>query len=198
MEITINLPETTLKKVRAFGILCKGQTADLETVLIDLVDEAVSTAIIDSVCRPNKDQDDLEARYPRKYPNMISGATSPSAAVPIGRRYEEEPMGISAELGDDEEDVEDPELDEAAFVPAQGGLTEDDLLHEMEVDDPEHEVKVSAPPPRSVKKTVAEEVFAEVAGMPYASEDRIQKRKKKVNSKGRVIAFTGSEESSFS
>lgn len=197
MEITINLPETTLKKVRAFGILCKGQTADLETVLIDLVDEAVSNAIIDSVYRPKKSEIFEEPRRGKTL-NMLSGAMSPSAAEPVGRSYEEEPMGISAELGDDEEDTEDPELDEAAFVPAQGGLTEDDLLHEMEVDDPEHEVKVSAPPPRSVKKTVAEEVFAEVAGMPYASEDRIQKRKKKVNSKGRVIAFTGSEESSFS
>lgn len=186
MEITINLPETTLKKVRAFGILCRGQTSDLESALIDLVDVAVSKAIIESVSEPQKATE--PTLYVTKMPKSIPTGQYQSSS------YEEEPMGISAELGDDEDDVEDPELDEAAFVPAHGGMTEEDLLHEMEVEDPEHEVKVSAPPQRSVKKTVAEEVFAEVAGLPYIQDERVQKRKKKVNSKGRVSAFTGHEE----
>lgn len=188
MEITINLPEQTVRKVKAFGVLCGGLGMDLESLIVNLVDESVSTAIIEHVGGKTEDTTPAE-NHEEVYLNPAPQKTTQRArTIPVPSDL----SGITDGLGDDE-DTEDfnASTDESAFIPKRGGVTERDLEEDMSLTDPEHEAKVDAPQiTRSPGKAqpAAEDLFAELSGLPPPPvvDPRAAQRKKKLNSKAKV------------
>lgn len=189
MEITINLPEQTVRKVRAFGILCGGG-GDLEETLVGLIDETLTAAIIGAVGRG--DEVVVETAVPQRVAR---------AAAPVSPLVDH--SGISSGLGDEDTSEEGATSDEMAFVPKNGGgVSGADVERDMEVDDPEHEAKVEAPEVSPELNGHPERLFADMADMPeppkVAKPDpRNERRRKPLKSKARVTGFTGNETSTF-
>jgi len=191
MEITIDLPETTIKKVKAFGVLSGGGSADIESLLCGLVDAAVTAAIIEHVTGGTSSEED--APEERAYAPPTTKAAQ--KRLPFPRHAGSDLSGISDGLGDDdfsEDDGEDTNAstDESAFIPTRGGLTEQDLEDDMSLSDPEHEAKVEAPPVNRSPgrpQQAAEQLFSELAGLPPPPVDpRAAQRKKQLKSKAKV------------
>lgn len=193
MEITINLPEHTIRKVRAFSILSGGGSADLESVLVNLIDETLSTAIVNVVSG---------GPAPGMYDGLADRRPPVDAAplAPFHPRMAEDASGISGGLGDEYEEEDGGTSDEQAFVPKSGGVSGTDLEKDMEIEDPEHEAKVdaSAVQPSSVSSR-PEKLFADMADMPEPSipDPRESRRRKPLKSKAKVTGFTGQETSTF-
>jgi len=191
MEITIDLPETTLRKVKAFGVLCGGGGADIETTLIGLIDSSVSSAIIDHLGGVS-------------VPDMAPQETTPRTARQVVRNTRRDVdsypdhSGITSGLGDEDEEDVNATSAEDAFVPKRGGLTEQDMEEDMMVSDPDHEAKVDAPPMpkgRTMPQPPAEELFSVLGGLPPPPvvDPRAASRKKQLKSKARVTYATGAD-----
>ena len=199
MEITIDLPEQTVRKVKAFGVLCGGLGMDLESLIVSLVDESVSTAIIQHVGgRVDAVEDQAEDRgevYVNHAKQKVAQRARPASTA------HRDLSGITDGLGDDDdseaEDV-DASSDEGAFIPKKGGLTERDLEDDMSLTDPLHEAKVDAPHiSRAPGKAQpdAESLFAELSGLPPPPvvDPRAAQRKKQLKSKAKVSYASGAD-----
>jgi hypothetical protein len=205
LEITIDIPEQTTRKIRAFGILFGGEGADMETTLLSILDEALSAAIVSAVASPEVSGFEEEIT-PSNYRRQVQAqqrqqqaARAPKAPRQGGKVNawaEQDLSGISDGLGDDDTEEDDltadryATADEGAFVPSRGGLTERDLERDMELEDPDHEAKVDAgrEDPRQKMET-AEHLFSNMAGLPTPPpifDPRAASRKKKLNSKAKV------------
>lgn len=98
--------------------------------------------------------------------------------------------GISDGLGDEDlEPVEIPaEEDPSAFVPKKGGLTDEMIENDMQLNDPEHEAASEAVP---MMPDQAEFTFANVIMGEQEIDHRISKRKKGPSkSKGKATVLT--------
>lgn len=195
MEITLDLPERTVRKVRAYGILGAGG-GSLEDVLVGLIDRTVSAAIIESVQGPSGSS--VDDFLPMGRPPRVEPSAQDASYV--------DHSGIASGLGDEQPEDDGATADEMAFVPKSGtpgALSSADVDHDMAVDDPQHEAKVDAPP--ADKRSIggrAERVFAEIADMPEPApammrDSREARRRKPLKSKAIVTGFSGDERSSF-
>lgn len=115
------------------------------------------------------------------------------------REIEHSYDGLSNELGDEADyDSEEPlpELDAFAMVPKSGGLSDEDIAHDMDVEDPEHEA-AAEPPLKAGPNDDAEDLFVSLAGIPLRTEDPeedeaaqwIARRKRRNTSKARVTGL---------
>jgi hypothetical protein len=185
MKVEIDLPEDTLRKLKALNILM-GSSDELEHMLMKMVDEAIVNKIVSTV--------------------IGKQAPAPAArAVPVEEfTHFQDLTGVSDGLGD-------PEPARAtrrrqappAEARIEGGVADEALDHDLDIEDPNSEAKVEAPTFADQMGSdgllpSAEEAFAAAADMPppvhvpEASAPR--KRRATVNTRKHVSAFTGSEQ----
>lgn len=178
LELRVSIK--TVRMLRALAALKGCTPAQIEQVATSLFEEAIAYAIkqeLDLV--PAVDNSQYRLREMRKPEPPPQPAYDHSLSAGLGDEYayeEEEPQ---------------PETDAFAMVPKQGGLSDEALERDLEVDDPEHEAKAE-PPSDEVPYSDAEEMFRKIAGIPlpieeaYEVDHRILKRKKILNSKAKV------------
>lgn len=183
MEITIDLPDQTIRKIKALGVLC-GTGLDIESLLLEFVDQSVSSAIMEKIGAANPDSAEVVAPI----------AIMPKATRTHYAAAQRDASGITDGLGDDDDsDVDkNSSSDESMFIPKRGGVRESDLEEDMSVTDPEHEAKVDAPvivrAPGNAQPA-AEDLFSQLAGLPtppQVPDPRAAQRKKLLKSKARV------------
>jgi hypothetical protein len=201
MEITVSLPEQTVRKIRAFAILCGGGN-NLEELLVNMIDDTLSGAIIGAVGgEPSAFAQPAPGRPEPQAQTFWGGAQYvPAQVSPLVDH-----SGISNGLGDDDLIEDDGGTDDAmAFVPENGagGVSGEDIDRDMEVDDPQHEAKVEAPPVDARRNGEPERLFADMANMPEPPtasrpDPRADRRRKPLKSRARVTGFTGNESSTF-
>lgn len=184
VEATIQLPEETLRKIKALGVL-RG-SPDLDALIAQMVDKAVTNALLDEVLGSEG----------------ASARMSPLPPVQLRPQPEFTDLtGISSGLGDPEPEDETPAAPgkrkprrpKAVAAPPPSDA---DLEHELEVDDPSTEAKVEAPSfadQMGGDAPTAEEAFGAAAGMPApvrVPEPKRPSRRASINPK-RVSAFVG-------
>ena len=217
MEITIDIPDALIRKIKTLSSLVGGSSGDFEPMLLEMIDSGVSQRILNElgmgdavVAIPP-----VIMRMPSQ-PRIEQPHASPHAYGQTGRDI----TGISDGLGDDDDHGDEDEQHaappppkkqrrprgaakaekahkEAAKVAAKaGGLTEEALEKDMEIGDPDHEAKGEAPTfEDQMRESSGEELFAGVAG--FSVDPRIAKRKKRLDSKAKVSNFDGNEESTI-
>jgi len=206
-QIELEVPESTIKKIKAWNLL-KNSEGSASHDLVQILDDALSREIIASL-GINTHTDTVQIQplihpvaVPPPQPTRLPTEMPERAgADPIAR-----PDGLMAydnsaslELGDDydEEDEEDEEdLGEEAFVPSYGGLSEDSLARDMEVEDPEHEAVSEGA--RDIPSTSPEDMFSSSLNLPQVPQvdpgvlRREQlKRKSKSKRRAKVSSYGG-------
>lgn len=186
MDVTLDLPDDLIRKIRALNILTGGASASFETALIDIIQESVSAQIVRSVSREDAA---LQPVLQPVYTRPLSARQAARATVTEVYSDDDRDMtGVSAGLGDEDFDIdlgpeEDEEEDEqeAAKVappskksfapppqpaakkqrrprkPKAAPITDAELEHDLDVTDPEHEAAAEAP-------TFADQMGQEVEG----------------------------------
>jgi len=171
VEITLKLPETIIRKIRAYNILLGGSPKDFETTLMQLVEQGVTAGILNAVVSGVS-----------RTPATVNPAEEPSRSKTP--QVEEEPLfrdasQISEGLGDDDiAQMDDPYLSEAPQTAAANkpGITDDALEGDMDVDDPSHEAKMEATFADQIAES-PEAAFAQIADLPTPPIDhRVTKR----------------------
>lgn len=180
MQVELDLPESLIRKMKALNILLgeNSNAPSFENFIIDKLEESVTEAIYQAVDSG-------------KRPTVMRPAPQDER-----KSYYHDASEIAEGLGDFDEEEPEPVKDEMELIPSKskGGVTPQDLDHDMDIDDPEHEAKAEAIPATPSQK--AEEIFANVTGLPIPAEDdmeedpRITKRKKKVKLRARVVPAT--------
>jgi len=200
-QIELEVPESTIKKIKAWNLLKNsGGNANLD--LVQILDDALSREIVASLgINTHTEPVQIQPFMPQSpQPEKVT-ATPPmyeTEADPIAR-----PEGLMAydnsalELGDDYGEDEDEEyLGEEAFVPSHGGLSEDSLARDMEVEDPEHEAVAEGA--RDVPSRSPEDMFSSSLNLPQVPKvdpgvlRREQlKRKSKSRRRAKVSSYGG-------
>jgi len=179
MQVELDLPESLIRKMKALNVLL-GDTAKasgFESFVVDKLEEYVTSAILVALGNP---------------------ALPSPLAPPHRSNYYHDASEIAEGLGDDDLDEEEPTPVGNMYdlLPKKGGVTNQDLDNDMNVDDPKHEAKAEAISVREAPTQKAEEIFSNVTGIPLPVEDddevdhRIQKRHKRVKLRGRVVPAT--------
>jgi hypothetical protein len=193
MEITLNLPDLMIRKIRALSILEGGKSADIESQLVSLLDTVLSTSIAKSI---GYSAADAPARGESNAPSIHAFAkTFSDNYVPP-----EDHSGVSDGLGDEDLPESNDGMEtnpEALLAPAGAkgkrsgrGLQDDEIEHDTVVDDPEHEAATVAPSVPAAPAGEAERMFADMADMPppalTLAEERAIRRRKPLKSKAKV------------
>jgi hypothetical protein len=197
MELKLDLPDSTAKKIQAYHLLRDDEDGDIETAVIDLMDAAVSQRIVELVGGQTvhtgvdwgSPEGDVVATQIVRRPNP----RHVQAAQSFPKVEAQDPTGMLDGLGDEQEDddldvTDDPNA-ALANQGVPGGLTDEELEHDLDVEDPEHEAKVEAPEDTPMES--AEAMFAQVSGMPVPpatqpDEFAERRRRRPSRSKGRV------------
>lgn len=198
MDVTLDLPEDLIRKIRALNILTGGTSASFESTLIEIIQTSVSAQIVRSV----SDAVYAEAQAQQVYTRPPVSRPAPRPGVVEVYTDDRDMTGVSAGLGDEDFDIElgpeeglDEDDDEEAVravvrtppkraavqaqtpAPAKktrkprkskaATITDDEIEHDLEVLDPEHEAAAEAPTFADQMNEVAgEELFAQAAAFP--------------------------------
>lgn len=190
MQLELELPDETVRKLRALNILLGG-TASVEELLAKMLDEAIVSKIVDTIT----------AGQPR--PVQTLGYIAPLAQPRVAEgSVFHDLTGVSDGLGDPEPPPAPKR--KAARRPATpppalvADASDEALEHDMDVTDPDHEAKVEAPTfadqmGQGQLAPSAEEAFGLASGTPPPAPDiKPRAGRAKINPK-RVSAFTGGE-----
>lgn len=216
MQVTVDLPDTTVRKLKALVALSP-VAEDIESTLKDLIDMAATNCIM-QLLEPNQDEGVNSAADSEEEEEEDDGSDEVEMPAfttrqkhPASRKSSEpwnraaDVSGISDGLGDD--DDEEP----AKINPPKGmaktlrakthvGVSDADLLHDMDLDDPSHEAKSEAPNFFDAVST-PEAAFTALSGLPDIDNNHLDmravRRKKQLKTRAKVTPFTGSEQSSF-
>jgi hypothetical protein len=180
MKVEIDLSQKTLRMIQALWYL-KGKQGSMEQTLSHLVQEVVKNQIAD----------ELGLNVQTTAPVEIRGIT------PTNKVVFDDPTEISEGLGDDFN--YDEQTDPENFVPTTGGLKEEDLEKDMQLEDPQHEAKVEAPKFKDQAEADqnAEETFEQMLidqqGVANYEDARVQRRryKNKTARRAKVTAYNG-------
>jgi hypothetical protein len=182
MKLELDLPETVLRKIRAYQALSGVHSTTIEGVLVGLLDDVVSLRCAELLGLTAVEVAAPRPPAPRRTQARADDVTGLSAGLG------------DADPGDDDGDVIPPTAAED-FIPTQGGLTEDMLEHDLDVDDPDHEAAADAPAARGGR--APEDAFASAVGYTEARQDfggldgiRVRNRKQLPKRRGRVVPLT--------
>jgi hypothetical protein len=179
-QLELSLSEELLRKMKALKILKGSSGDDMEPFLVSMLDRTVTNEL-------------LRILSGDATPVVAPREEMPKPREEVKAKYYSDATEISDGLGDYDADED--------FSPAvsKGGLTEEVLAKDMEVDDPEHEAK-SEPPVRDAADKRSEDIFSQVYGVPVpevgegASDGwSSRRRKQKPKLKARVTPATGVE-----
>ena len=189
MQLELEMPERLVRKLKALNILQGGVSADdIEALVLNMMEISIDSRIRNFLSQ------DVHGQEPRR--------AQPKEE--IYHRPFTDSSDIADGLGDSDgdEDMPPPETDEMALVPKAGGIHDEDLDADMDVDDPEHEAKGEAEGfPADMASNL---IFAQVSGLPMPAESddevdhRVRKRRKTLKIKGNILPMTeDNEHSSF-
>lgn len=192
MTTTLELiiEDRVVRKLRALSAL-EGFSSPSQMIskASDIFECAIDDAIRAHINEPAKGYSDrLVDSYPEQGSRQAKGAKAEE-----GMGY----GGLSDSLGDDVDyDAAEPEAETDAFamVPKSGGLSDKEIEHDMEVDDPEHEAAAESPI-RPGPNDNAEDLFLALSGIPLSMDEdteidhRILKRNKRVKLKAKVTGL---------
>lgn len=189
--LEIKIEARVIRKLKALSAL-EGFTSpsQIEARASDLFEVALDNAIRSHV-------DDEKKSY-----SSAAGVSYPEVdnrrAVAVKKAAAEAGFdGLSDGLGDshdyDSEEPE-PETDAFAMVPKIGGLSDKEIEHDMDVEDPEHEA-AAVPPLQQGPDDNAEDLFLALSGIPLQMDDdheidhRILNRKRKTKLRAKVTGL---------
>lgn len=187
--VEVPLTPKALRMVKSYGALVGKSVEEVVTDIGEIISEILEVRLKDKIAN------ELGFVEAEKKSGTMPEVTRKQTHGP---RFEDT-TGISDGLGDDDEQTEPEEIagvnDPAAFIPKQGGLTDEVLEQDMSVEDPVHEAKVDASTfgddmLSQAQDTDGTDLFAEVADFV---DPRIQKRKKKPGGKGRATLLNHAE-----
>ena len=206
-QIELEVPESTIKKIKAWNLLKNGG-GNANQDLVQILDEALSREIVASLginthTEPVHHQPFIQAvavppAPPAKFTPTVAPVPETGAADPIARPdgLMEYDNSASLELGDDYDEEDEEDLGEEAFVPSYGGLSEDSLARDMEVEDPEHEAVSEGV--RDIPSSSPEDMFSSSLNLPQVPQvdpgvlRREQlKRKSKSKRRAKVSSYGG-------
>jgi len=189
VEITLQLTDETIRKVRALNILMGG-IDNIDVLLASLVDKAVVNALVEKVLGTEAAAQQAASRE----------TPTQRAQQPVQVPYTDL-TGISDGLGDLEPEVprRRRRTRKSENAPQAAPTSDAVLAQDMTVGDPDHEAKVEAPTfadqmGGEVMPT-AEEAFGLAADMDppqRVAEPAPERRRARINPQ-RVTAFTGGE-----
>ena len=182
MQLDLEVPERLVRKLKALNALEGGlYAANIESLILSMMEEAVNIRILELM----------------EVPARPVASTPLTSSALQGWRPNTNSSTIADDLGDDELP---PETDEEALVPTSGGLTDEDLDHDLEVGDPEHEAAEEASEfPDSIK---SDDIFSKVVGIPMPTDDEMEedahvaKRRHRPKLKAKVRAMNEDYDSS--
>jgi len=187
-EITLRLPDSVIRKIRAYNILVGGDSKNFEAMLVNLIEQTVTGQIMNAVS-PN-----LRVQYESPDPAPARQLRRLATETPL---FTDDVSGISSGLGDEDKtpdedsepaaaEMEDPYLSDNGQSRG-GGLTDEELAGDMSVGDPAHEAKAESQTfADSMNEESPEGQFAQLAGLPKPPVDqRVAKRGFSKTVKGR-------------
>lgn len=183
--------------MKALKVLGEMSTQEIESHLSDIIEDGLLNKVLEML--------EVERR-----PTITTTATS-GYMRPVDMPIQDDgELSVAGGLGDLEPEEVEPVEDEDDLLPETGGLTDESLRKDMEVEDETHEAKGEP----GTAADVDEDGFAQIVGLPPVKkptqepvpelhhdefvDHRILKRKKKnflPPRKGRVAALTTEEES---
>lgn len=190
MQLDLDVPERLVRKLKALNILQGGNyAANFESYIAAMLETTIDHMIMEAL--------NTEAvALPQPHIEKPAKKAPPQPAAPVFS-YQDE-TGLSEGLGDEDPSDDNGTSDEMAFVPKASATVrqdfDDDLDHDMDIDDPGSEAKAEAAElPPSVD---ADDAFARMLGLPspahdYSNSDtRGSRRKRNIKLKARVTPAT--------
>jgi len=198
MKIELDLSPKAVRMIKALTVLTGDTAASIEEQISQLVESSLKSRI------------GAELGLSEEPVVTDSRATKP---------VYQDTTGISDGLGDDDTDApeeesedDDPEITEGlkemdALVPKSGGVSDEAMERDLEVEDPQVEAK-SEPSTfgedilKGGSEISAEDIFSQESGIPVPTppvveegyeDHRVSKRKKRSRSKAIISGFTGNE-----
>lgn len=170
MKLELELPESVIKKIKAWTLLSEYE-GGADEALVRIIDHALSKEIkqcldLNDGTATSVDNTRASSGYPAAA--QITPPTphlKPTENQMRGRPEELIEADSSLELGDADYDDGGSE-DEEAFVPPQGGLNEESLDRDMLLEDPEHEALSSDGSYDSYSGESAEDLFSSELNLP--------------------------------
>lgn len=188
-KVEIQISRQTLIKIEAIRKLTGAGMAEIETVATAAVEEKISELLAD-VAMLN----DAGGEQP-EVPEHAAPETEPGDKGGYdSHAYEGIGEEGSDEYDDEEEDpipTEQYERQQKRMPRNELGITDDDLEHDDDVEDPEHESVQQAPGVRGLAQN-SEGLFAALSGMATEEDPRAVRRKAKtLKGRARVSGYGG-------
>jgi len=163
MEVTINISDRLLKKIKALAILQEDASQDFEAIIEMYLEDTISTQIIALV--EGKD------KRSQLRPTKVSADTQ----IPAQQQEHYNQNTVAVGLGDEEPESSTGTEDMYAFVPQKGGITFDDIENDMRIEDPDHEA-ISGRYDGPTDGVSAEELFSSQLNLPTPPSDSVDLR----------------------
>lgn len=179
-HITILLPSRALRKLRAYTGLVGASPDEIEYIVGDMLDKALSRGLREAVERLDRldGEDEVEVTsYKKNSVPKYEEDLFAAAEEDDGATNDRDASGISSGLGDDDEDL----------GVTTGGLTEADLDNDMAVEDPTVEATAEA-------LDAAEDFFSSAISNSSIIPRQIRNKRGPSKSRGKVTHFTETSE----
>lgn len=140
MELTLNIPESLVKKIKALSALEGGVPEGFEKMIVNELEVTVSNKIMNLVAGTS---DTVRVPYNSIVTANFRGVPEPEVRTTsdgemhLGSDYT--PEDVAAGLGDEEDDDIGQKVDTYDMVPETGGLTDEELDNDMRIEDPNTE-----------------------------------------------------------
>ena len=182
MELTLNIPDSLVKKIKALSALEGGSPGNLEKKIVEELDVTISNKIMHLVSGGSSHI--VTANF-RGIPSPIPVGSAESE-LHLNNDYL--PESVAAGLGDTDDSEEDDDIgkrieDTYGMVPETGGLTDEELDRDMLVEDPTTEAISSDRPQYDEDFSLsAEALFSSNLDLPpppaSARDPRLERREK--------------------
>jgi hypothetical protein len=142
MEITLNIPERLVKKIKALSALEGGMPEGFEKMIVSELETTVSNKIMSLVAGTRSWSETVSVPSVmttadfRGVPKPEISATR-GGEMHLGSDYT--PEDVAAGLGDEDDDIGQKVDDYDGLVPETGGLTDEELDNDMIIEDPDTE-----------------------------------------------------------
>ena len=175
MKIELEVPDSTVKKIKAWTLLKDDGDGDHNAAIAKIFDEALSKEIVrclgivtDPVTQfvPYMSVGGQRAKPTSETMTVTDPVDNhPLLGRPEGlMAYDSSSISLGDEDDEDGHDAGEAAEGEEAFVPSQGGLSEEALERDMYLEDPEHEAVAEGA--RDNPRSSPEDLFSSHLNLP--------------------------------
>lgn len=148
LDLKLRVPEKLIKKIKAYAVLVDQKPAEFVEYFTSDILASKLNEMIEALIRGELDGDDVSFTIPKKLKEETKREPMGKAlwANEVSSEIEADQ---GAELYDDEDlykQALEEEDDILSMSKVKGGVTDEDIAHDLDVTDPEHEVSVVADP----------------------------------------------------